>query len=107
MKLLLDECVTRYLKSDLTGHEVKTVDEAGMKGLRNGKLLRAASDVFDVLITVDQNIAHQQNIPSFDIAILIMIAKSNAYHSLKPLIPRALEKLKQIKPGEVVRIGPS
>lgn len=56
MKLLLDECVTRLLKRDLTGHEAKTVAEAGFRGLRNGDLLRAASADFDVLITVDRNL---------------------------------------------------
>ena len=49
MKLLLDECVTRYLKRDLIGHDVSTVDEAGFKGLKNGALLRAADGNFDVL----------------------------------------------------------
>lgn len=51
MKLLLDECVTHYLKRDFTAHEVFTVEEAGLKGLKNGRLLRAASDKFDVLVT--------------------------------------------------------
>jgi hypothetical protein len=51
MKLLLDECVTNYLKLDFAAHEVFTVEEAGLKGLKNGKLLRAASGNFDVLIT--------------------------------------------------------
>ena len=43
MKVLLDECVTRYLKRDFIGHEVLTVEEAGYKGLKNGQLLQAAS----------------------------------------------------------------
>ena len=57
MKLLLDECVTRYRKRDLIGHDVSTVDEAGFKGLKNGALLRAADGNFDVLVTVDKSIA--------------------------------------------------
>ncbi|HJW86614.1 MAG TPA: hypothetical protein VJ440_08280 [Candidatus Brocadiaceae bacterium] len=44
MKVLLDECVTRYLKRDFIGHEVLTVEEAGYKGLKNGQLLQAASE---------------------------------------------------------------
>jgi len=56
VKLLLDECVTRFLKRDLVGHEVHTVEEAGFKGLENGDLLRAATATYDVLITVDQNL---------------------------------------------------
>lgn len=59
MKLLLDECTPKRLKKDFVGHEIFTVDETGFKGMKNGKLLRAASDDgFEVLITVDQNIQH-------------------------------------------------
>ena len=60
MRLLLDACTPRRLKRDFTGHEVSTVEEAGLKGFKNGDLLRAASGNFDVLITVDQNLLHQQ-----------------------------------------------
>ena len=55
MKLLLDECVTRFVERDLAGHDIHTVEEAGLKGVENGDLLRAASRTYDVLITVDQN----------------------------------------------------
>jgi hypothetical protein len=48
MKLLLDECVTHDLRVDLVGHEVHTVDEAGLKGLENGDLLKAAAGVYEV-----------------------------------------------------------
>jgi hypothetical protein len=50
VKLLLDECVTRFVKRDLSGHTVHTVEEAGLKGLENGDLLRAASEAYEVLI---------------------------------------------------------
>lgn len=53
MKLLLDECTPRRLKRDFAGHQVFTVDDVGLKGVKNGELLRAAVDKgFDVLITV-------------------------------------------------------
>jgi hypothetical protein len=105
MKLLLDECVTRYVKRDLVGHEVSTVDEAGLKGLKNGQLLqRAADDGFEVLITVDQNLSYQQNLRALPVAILVLVAYSNAYAKLKPLMPQALEKLQTISKGAVVRV---
>lgn len=104
MKLLLDECMPRRIRRDLTGHAVFTVEQAGLKGFKNGELLRAASGAFDVLITVDQSIIHQQKIQSFNLAVLVLAAKSNAYHALKPLVPQVLEALKQIKEGEVVRV---
>jgi hypothetical protein len=101
MKLLLDECVTNYLKPDFAAHEVFTVEEVGLKGLKNGKLLRAASGDFDVLITVDKSIPHQQNLASLKIAVLILRAKTNTYPDLKP---QALAALGQIHPGEIVII---
>ena len=38
MKVLLDECVTRYLKRDFVKHQVLTAEEAGFRGLKNGRL---------------------------------------------------------------------
>jgi hypothetical protein len=104
MKVLLDECVTRLIKRDLLGYEVHTVEEAGMKGLKNSQLLRSASGQYDVLITVDQKLTYQQNLKSLRIAVLILAARKNSYEALRPLIPQALEALKQIRPGEIVTI---
>jgi hypothetical protein len=105
VKLLLDECVTRHVKLDFPGHEVHTVEDAGFKGLENGDLIRAAAGTYEVLITVDRNIPHQQNIANLNIAILILAAKRNSYALLKPLLPLALKTLETIQPGDVVRIG--
>jgi predicted nuclease of predicted toxin-antitoxin system len=77
MKLLLDECTPKRLRLDFPGHEVHTVEQAGLKGLKNGTLLRAASNEFDVLITVDKNIPFQQRITTHSIAILILVARSS------------------------------
>jgi hypothetical protein len=104
VKLLLDECVTRFVKRDLVDHDVHTVEEAGFKGLENGDLLRAASGIYDVLITVDQNVPYQQNVAGFNIAIVVLAAKRNSYVRLKPLMPRALELLNTIKSGDIIRI---
>lgn len=105
MKLLLDECVTRYLKPDFVGHEVFTMEDAGLKGKKNGALLQAASGKYDVLITVDKSLPFQQRLSSLTIAVLILSARSNAYADLSPLIPSALEALKTIQPGTFVRIS--
>ena len=105
MKLLLDECVTSYLKPDFTGHEVLTVEEAGFKGLKNGQLLEASAGEFDVLVTVDQNLRYQQNLKNFEIAILILQAARSTYPMLKPLVPKALKKLKSIAPGDITVVS--
>jgi predicted nuclease of predicted toxin-antitoxin system len=102
MKILLDECVTRYLKRDLATHEVFTVEEAGFKGLKNGRLLQAASEQYDVLVTVDQNLTYQQNLKSFRIAVVVLTAKRSTYPFLRPLMTRVLDELDKIKAGDVV-----
>ena len=105
MKVLLDECVTRYLKDDFTGHEVFTVEEAGFKGLKNGRLLQAASGQYDVLVTVDQNLQYQQNLKTLAVAIIVLKAKRSTYPMLKALMPQVHETLDTIKPGEIVILG--
>jgi len=104
MKLLLDECTPKRLRLDFPGHAVYTVEEAGLKGLKNGALLRIASGKFDVLITVDRNIPFQQHLPNLAIAIVIIEARSNRYPDLRMLIPKMEETLRTIKPGDVVRV---
>ena len=77
------QCVTRFVKRDLVGHDIHTVEEAGLKGLENGDLLPAASDTHGVLITVDQNLPYQQTVASLNIAIVVLAAKRNSYARLK------------------------
>jgi hypothetical protein len=104
MRLLLDECVPRRLKKEFGGYEVKTARDAGLAGLKNSDLLRAAEREFDVLITVDKNIPYQQNLKSFQLAVLVLVANRNKYEVLKPLIPKALKALSSLEPGSVIRV---
>ena len=105
MKVLLDECVTRYLKRSFIGCEVLTVEEAGFGGLKNGQLLQAASNNYDVLVTVDQNLQYQQNLKNFAIAVIVLKATRSTHPMLKPLMPQVLETLEKIKPGEIIIVS--
>ncbi|MBI3809738.1 MAG: DUF5615 family PIN-like protein [Nitrospirae bacterium] len=107
MKILLDECLPRRLAQEFTGHEVRTVPEAGWAGLSNGKLLALMKDHYDVFVTVDGNLAAQQNLSQFGITIVILSARSNRFEDLQPLMPEVLEQLKTIQPGHVIRVGAS
>ncbi len=78
MKILLDECVTKRLKAHLSKHEVFTVTEQGWNGYRNGQLMTAASNKgFDVLLTIDKNLQHQQNIGKYPLIIIVLDAPSS------------------------------
>jgi hypothetical protein len=105
MRLLLDECVPKRLRRGLGGHEVQTVFEAGWAGVKNGALLRAAEGLFEVLLTVDQGIEHQQNLTGLRIGVVIMVAPSNDIDDLHPLLPSVVEALGRIQPGQIIRVG--
>ena len=105
MKLLLDECAPKRLRNDFPNHEIRTLDESGLKGLKNGQLLRAAVNRgFEALITVDRKMPFQQNLAHVNLALIILIATPCRYEQPKLLVPKALEALETIKPGEIVSI---
>ena len=101
MRVLLDECVDRRLASEIPGHEVTTVPEAGWAAVKNGDLLAVAEKSFDVFITVDRNLSFQQSLPRFAIAVVVLRARSNRLADLRPLIPQLLQALPEAKRGEV------
>src|SRR5947209_3013866 len=103
MKVLLDECVPRKLKRELTEHEVLTVTEHGWSGVKNGNLLALAEAEFDVFLTVDQNLKYQQNLKAFNIGIILLVARNNRLKTLLPLVPQVKQALAQIKAGDFIR----
>jgi hypothetical protein len=105
MHVLLDECVPRKLRREITAESVKTVQEMGWAGIKNGELLRQAATRFDVLLTTDHNIEHQQNIQSLDIAVIILIAATNDVDLLRPLMPQVQQALDEIRPSEIKHIN--
>ena len=91
MKLLLDECVPKRLKNDFPGHEIQTLEEVGLKGLKNGELLRAAvAEQFDALITVDRRMPTQQNLSQFNLALIVLVVNPCRYENLRLLVPKHL-----------------
>ena len=105
MRVLLDECMPRKLKSQFTGHDVRTVPELGWASKKNGELLQLAAGRFDVLITVDRNFTYQQNLSGLSIAVVSLTARSNRLPELLPLMPEVRRVLLGIRPGEVRRVG--
>ena len=71
MRVLLDECVDWRLSRALTGHEVKSARQMGWSAIKNGELLELASERFDAFVTVDRNLAFQQNARSLSIPVIV------------------------------------
>lgn len=105
MRILLDECIDRRLAKDIEGHEVVTVPEAGWAGIKNGELLARAQTQFDAFVTVDRNLAFQQNIPQFTLAIIVLQAPTNRLKALRPILPRLQQVLLTTPKAEVVWVS--
>ncbi len=102
MRVLLDECLPKRLKQWIAGHEVVTVPEAGWAGKDNGELLTLAIGQFEVFLTVDQNLAAQQDLGRAGLAVIVLRARSNRLQDLEPLIPKVMQALESIRAGELV-----
>ena len=105
MRVLLDEQIDRRLKRHFAPEiEVRTVGERRWNGKKNGALLQLAQAEFDVLVTMDKNIVHQQNLSGMTMSLVILSALSNRYADMLPLMPQVNDILKTIQPGEIVYV---
>ena len=77
----------------------------GWASFKNGALLAAASGKFDVLVTTDQRLSYEHNVSTLAIAVVVLVAGRNKLEFLLPLAPELRMVLKEVKPGEVRRVG--
>ena len=105
MNILLDENLDWRLRRDLPGHTVESVPLIGWAGLKNGVLLSEAEKRFDVPLTMDSNMVHQQNLARFRIAVIALQARSNRLADTQPLMPKVLAALLGIRPGTLTIVS--
>ena len=74
--------------------------------MRNGELLAAAERQFDVLVTMDRSIEHQQHLPRYDLAVVLVVSASNRLKDTAQLVP-AIESVlsSRIEPGLLYRVA--
>ena len=105
MRILIDESLPIALAAELTDHEVTTVRAQRWLGMRN-VLLRAAVDAgFEVMVTADKALRHQQNLAAIGIAVVLLTRVRNRMQDLRPLVPRVLQALQSIRKGELAEIA--
>ena len=105
MRVLLDACLPRRLKREIVGHDARTVPEMGWASKRNGELLALAAAEFDVFLTADRNLSYQQDVSTFDVAVVVVVAQSNSIDDLRPLAPKILEALASAERGRVILVA--
>ncbi len=105
MKILLDECVPKRFARLLSEHDVVTTPQAGWAGITNGELLKRAAKDFDVLVTVDRNLAFQQNPSNLLLPVIVIHARSNKLKDLLHHVPALQQTLSSMLARQVYHIG--
>lgn len=106
LRVLLDENVDRLLKSHFdSAFDVVTVPEQGWAGLGDGDLLRRAEWWFDVLVTMDHSLPYQQNLPAFEVAVVVLKAQSSAFRDVVELMPKVNEEIRRATVGKATVVG--
>jgi predicted nuclease of predicted toxin-antitoxin system len=104
MRILLDECLPRQLARLIDGHDVQTAAQMGFAGKSNGDLLRSAAGKIDCFVTVDANLAHQNQLSALPFGVIILRAPSNRLADLQGLIFELTATLATLQPGQIVLI---
>ena len=74
----------------------------GWSAFENGELLRRAAELFDVLLTADQNLQFQQNLDA--LPLVVLAARTNRLEDLQPLIHELLAQLGSLRTRTLLRI---
>jgi hypothetical protein len=85
--------------------DTTTVPEHGWSGVKNGELLRVAASEFDVRLTMDRGMEHQQNLGDLGLCLILISAVSNDIDDLRPLVPAINEALATAIPGSRIRVA--
>lgn len=102
VRALLDESIPERLRAAFSSAlTVETVRYCGWVGLKNGNLLRAAEEAFDVFVTVDKGLRYQQNVGDRALAVVVLDAGGTTFADLLPLVPKAEAAILEAKPGTV------
>lgn len=102
MNILLDECTPRVVKKRLPHLAIRTVQEMGWGGVKNGELLKLADKQFDVFTTTDKKLRYQQNLSRFKLGVILL--PSNRVPVVIAVISEIEAVLKTIQPGDFVEI---
>jgi hypothetical protein len=102
VRILFDQGTPAPLKEHLAGHQVDTAFEKGWSTLRNGELLARAEAEYDLFVTTDQKLEHQQNLSGRRLAILVL--PTTSWPRLRLMTAEIAAAVNRIKPGQYLAL---
>jgi predicted nuclease of predicted toxin-antitoxin system len=104
IRVLLDACVPHWLRKHLTGFAVETAHFAGLDHLSDSALLHAIEARFDVLVTMDRNMAFQQSLSGRSIALVVLQLPDQSPDAFRALIPALNKAIAEAGTGTVLKV---
>jgi hypothetical protein len=102
VRILFDQGTPAPLRNHFK-HDVATVIDLGWSTLSNGELLAQAEAAgFEVLVTTDQNLKYQQNLPRRRIAIAVLTKAS--WPRIERDLANVCAAIDALTPGQYVEI---
>ena len=103
MRLLFDQGTPAPLQNHLPTHSVNTLAEKGWSEKSNGELLDLAEmEGYQVLVTTDQSLRHQQNISGKKLGIVILL--SAYWPQVRRCVTEIGEAITAVQPGTFIEV---
>lgn len=83
-------------------HEVVHAFDLGWADLQNGKLIAAADESFEVLVTIDKKMRFQQNLKGRHLCVAILDVPDGNLETQEAFWRSFLQQLHLARPGEFV-----
>jgi hypothetical protein len=104
MLILFDQATPVPLRPFLKGHTIKTAWQQGWDRLKNGDLLTAAEEAgFDLLLTTDKNLYHQQNLSGRRLAIVVL--GNQQWPQLREHVQLVMDVVNAATPGSYTEVN--
>ena len=86
------------------GHSVETAFELGWGTLQNGALIAAAeAHGFDVLLTTDKSLKHQQNLTGRRLAVVVL--STTSWPRIRAVTDKVLEAVNSVSAGKYIEVA--
>ena len=103
MKLLFDQGTPAPLRDYLPAYSVDTLAEKGWSDKDNGELLDLAErEGYDVLVTTDQSLRHQQNLEGRPIGIVVLLSAN--WPAIRARAVAIAQAVAAVRPGKLIEV---
>ena len=103
MRLLFDQGTPAPLRNLLPKHSVDTLAEKGWSDKDNGELLDLAErEGYEVFVTTDQSLRHQQDLADRQIGVVVLMA--TAWSQVRLRASEISQAIASVRRGEIVEV---